>query len=124
MITQTITVLIIEDDEWLSDHFERVLKKEGYRVMVAPHALRAIEMIDDEQVDLIVLDVLLTGATAFALLHELQSYSDTAKIPVILCTNLACDLDMCDLKTYGVKKILDKTKMETDDLIATIKGLL
>ena len=118
------SVLIIEDDEWLAEQFCRVLKTAGYEVSVALNAIVAIQKIDSVCPDAIILDVLLTGTTAFALLHELQSYADTGNIPVILCTNLAADLKLKDLKTYGVKRIVDKTKMVPDDLIAAVRSVL
>lgn len=118
------SILIVEDDEWLAEQYCRMLKLEGLSVMVAPHAIAAIQMVDDVRFDLIILDVLLTGVTAFALLHELQSYDDTGVIPVLLCTNLAKDLSIKDLKSYGVKKIIDKTTMLPDDLVIEVKRLL
>jgi CheY-like chemotaxis protein len=120
----TATILIVEDDDWLAEQHVRVLNSAGYNTSVALHALAAIQIIDDINPDAIVLDVLLTGNTAFALLHELQSYGDTGDIPIILCTNLAGELSVDDLEPYGVKKILDKTTMVPDDLITAIKGVL
>lgn len=118
------SVLIVEDDKWLAEHFERVVKMAGYKAMVSPHALAAIEAVDDFHPDVIVLDVLLTGSTAFTLLHELQSYGDTGSIPVILCTNLASELKIEDLKPYGVKRILDKTTMLPEELASAVKSVL
>jgi len=117
-------VLIVEDDEWLAEQYARVLTTAGYKPVVASHALAAIQLIDDINPSVIILDVLLTGNTAFTLLHELQSYSDTGKIPIILCTSLAAELSMDNLKPYGVKKILDKTIMAPDDLAAALKSAL
>jgi CheY-like chemotaxis protein len=114
----------VEDDSWLSEQFSRMLKNEGYDVTVASNALAAIEKIDDINPDVIILDVLLTGSTAFALLHELQSYGDTGSIPVILCTNLASELKLEDLEPYGVKRILDKTLMVPDDLVVSVRSVL
>jgi DNA-binding response OmpR family regulator len=121
---KNVPILIIEDDRWLAEQYERVLKLAGYKTTVSQHASGAIDIIDDFHPKAIILDVLLTGATAFILLHELQSYSDTSKIPVILCTNLAAELSIDDLKPYGVCKIIDKTTMAPDDLNVAIKSLL
>jgi two-component system response regulator BaeR len=118
------SVLIVEDDKWLAEQHERVLAKAGYKTTVALHALAAMEAIDDIHPDVIVLDVLLIGNTAFALLHELQSYSDTGNIPVILCTNLAGEFSISELKPYGVRQILDKTKMVPNDLIAAVQSIM
>jgi len=93
-------------------------------VSVAPHAPAAIELVDSFHPEVIVLDVLLAGSTAFALLNELQSYSDTGMVPVILCTNIADQFDAKQLKEYGVKKVVDKTTMYPEDIIAAIRGVL
>ena len=74
------SILVVEDDNWLSEQYSRVLSNAGYLVHRASNALSAIEEIDDINPDAIILDVLLTGSTAFALLHELQSYGDTGGI--------------------------------------------
>lgn len=117
-------LLLVEDDPWLSELEMDVLTEAGYDVTLAPHAPSAISKIDDVRPDVIVLDVLLTGSTAFALLHELQSYDDTEKIPVILCTNMAESLNDQDLKSYGVRRVVDKTTMKPNDLVAAVRSVV
>lgn len=118
------SILVVEDDEWLAEQFARILRKENYKVTVSLHALSAMDMIDKVHPDLIVLDVLLTGSTAFALMHELQTYNDTSKIPIIICSNLASELAIDNLKPYGVKRLLDKATMKPSDLVAAVKSVL
>jgi len=118
------SILVVEDDNWLSEQYARVLCGAGYGVTTVSNALSAIEKIDDIRPDAVVLDVLLTGSTGFALLHELQSYEDTGEIPIILCTNLANELKLDDLKSYGVKRILDKTTMIPNDLTVSVRSVL
>jgi len=117
-------VLLVEDDPWLAELEAGVLTQAGYEVTLSPHAPSAIAKIDERQPDVIILDVLLTGSTAFALLHELQSYGDTKNVPVILCTNMAENLKLEDLKMYGVRRIIDKSTMQPDDLRAAIRSVL
>jgi len=118
------SILIVEDDKWLAEQYSRVLLMAGYKIKVTSHALEAIRVIDDIHPDAIILDVLLTGSTAFTLLHELQSYGDTGVIPIILCTNLATELSLEDLAPYGVKRILDKAKMNPGDLEVALRSVL
>jgi twitching motility two-component system response regulator PilH len=118
------TVLLVEDDAWLADMEARVLHGAGYKVHVAAHALAAIDLIDEMTPDVIILDVLLAGSTAFSLLNELQSHEDTNSVPVILCTNLAEQFDSTQLKLYGVKRIVDKTTMHPNDLVVAVKAVL
>jgi CheY-like chemotaxis protein len=117
-------ILIVEDDQWLAEQYARVLRQSNYGVTVAQHALMAIQAVDVVMPDAIVLDMLLTGSTALALMHELQSYVDTGSIPIILCTNLASELSLDDLKPYGVKLILDKAIMLPEDLAAGVRSVL
>ncbi len=118
------SLLIVEDDEWLAEQQARVLTKAGYKVARSPHAMAAIDAVDDEQPDAIILDMLLTGSTAFALMHELQSYGDTSGIPIVLCTNLAGDIALEDVAPYGVRRILDKTTMAPDDVVTAVRSVL
>ncbi len=117
-------ILLVEDDPWLAELETSVLTDAGFTVTHAAHAPSAIAKIDQSPPDVIILDVLLTGSTAFALLHELQSYGDTKITPVILCTNMAETLDVNELKQYGVRRIIDKTTMQLDDLPAAVRSVL
>jgi CheY-like chemotaxis protein len=120
----TKLVLVVEDDRWLAEQYSRVLSAANYKSIIVTHALAAIQAVDDYQPDAIILDVLLTGSTAFALLHELQSYGDTGDIPIILCTNLASELSLDDLKPYGVRRVIDKTTMQPDDIVVALRSVL
>lgn len=124
MTKKLSTVLLVEDDPWLAELEAEILVQAGYEVIHAPHAPSAIAKIDEKQPAIIILDVLLTGSTAFALLHELQSYGDTKVVPVILCTNMAEHLKLEDLHTYGVRRIIDKSVMHPDDILAAVRSIL
>lgn len=123
-MTKQPYVLIVEDDDWLAEQHARTLKVAGIRTDTVPHALAAIDAIDQQRPDALVLDVLLAGPNAFTLLHELQSYADLASIPVILCTNGADQLTGEDLQAYGVTRVLDKATMRPDDLTAAVRRAL
>jgi CheY-like chemotaxis protein len=118
------TVLIVEDDLWLAEQYSRIISSAGYKTTTASNAQSAIQMIDDNQPDAIILDMLLTGSTAIALLHELQSYGDTCVIPIIICTNLASELSLDNLRSYGVRQIIDKTTMAPNDLIIALQDVM
>lgn len=120
----TQRVVVVEDDQWLAEHYLRILRRAGYETYHAAHAIDAIDVIDKVQPHAILLDVLLTGTTALALLHELRSHADLADIPVILATNLADQIDLNDVSGYGVTRLLDKATMHPDDVVAAIRGSL
>ncbi len=114
--------LIIEDDRWLGDSYDKILSEDGFVVVRAEDAESAMCLVEECLPDIIVADVMLQGHTVFALLHELQSYDDTQKIPVVLCSNLdVAVLEKTKLDQYGVRQVLDKTLLKPDQFIETVR---
>jgi DNA-binding NarL/FixJ family response regulator len=83
----------------------------------ADSVISGLDIINQMKPDLIFLDILLKGHSAFALLNELQSYADTVKIPVVVCSNLSENLDESALKNYGVVGILDKSTARPREIL-------
>ena len=120
---KSIDILLVEDDAWLGEQFARVLQSHAYTVRHAINGQVAMDMINEVVPDVLIVDILLTGGTIMTLLHELQSYHDTATVPVILCSNLAGQIELSDVKPYGVRRILDKTTMLPEDLVAAVRSV-
>jgi twitching motility two-component system response regulator PilH len=93
----------------------------GFTVTHVPHGLAAIEALDRFKPDILVLDIFLPGPNALALLHELQSYADLARLPIIVCSNSAADVPEGALTEYGVSCVIDKTSMQPVDLVAAVR---
>lgn len=117
-------VLLVEDDILLAHQFMGVLQRASFEVTHARHAGEAITIIEQQLPDVIVLDILLPATSGLALLHELQSYSDTAQVPVIVCTSMADTLELDELQTYGVRRLLDKVTMQPGDIVTAVKALV
>ena len=117
----TKRILLIDDDAWFVEQLARTVAKAGYEVVLARNGIEGMEQIDIAMPDAIILDFFMPGPNGLVLLHELQSHSDLAAIPVILCTNSAADVAPEDLVQYGVRRVLDKTTMEPADVVAAIR---
>lgn len=115
------TILIIDDDVWFAEQISRVIRAAGYKTKHAPDGLAAIELIDKSLPDMIILDMFLPGPNALVLLHEMQSYSDLAALPVVVCTSSAADIPSNGLSVYGVRQVLDKASMQPQDVVAAVK---
>lgn len=118
------TILIIEDDAWLAEHYSRTLEQAGYETRHAGDALAGIAAIDETMPDVVVLDVFLPGPNALVLLHEMQSHTDLSALPVVVCTNNPIALPPDSLRAYGVRQVLDKGEMRPSDLVAAIRRVL
>lgn len=117
-------VLIVEDDAWFAELYARMLNGAGYSSTSVSNGYSAMDAVDAYLPKVIILDMFLAGGTAMTLLHELQSYDDTGKIPVILCTNTATHFAVRDMAQYGVERILDKATMHPEDIASAVKGVL
>lgn len=117
------TVLVIESNQWLGDQYQRNLEKGGFTVCRASNGYSAIDAIDTSPPAAIVMSLMLDGPGALGLLHELQSYTDTAEIPVIVCMDVPGTM-AGGLEQYGVKRIIDTTSMKPDDMPATVRSVL
>ncbi len=87
---------------------------EAPEILEFKNPIDAMYSLEDPLPSLIFLDVLLPGADAFTFLHELLSYPDTAKIPIVIVS--ALDLSKFDLKLYGVRAILNKETLTPEDI--------
>ncbi len=117
-------ILIVDDDRWFYELLERQLVAAKYDVASAENGVAAMKQIDSNPPDAIILDMFMPGPDGLVLLHELQSYSDLASIPVILCTNSVPDVPQNILRSYGIVRVLDKTTMKPDDVITAVRKAL
>ncbi|MCA9334794.1 response regulator [Candidatus Saccharibacteria bacterium] len=116
------SVLIIESEPWLGDHYESILRKEGFCVDRASHAYAAMDMVDKKMPSAIVMSLLLSGTSGIGLLHELQTYVDTSQIPIVVYGRYT-DITLEDLEPYGVRRFLDSAIMRPEDVVAAVRSV-
>lgn len=76
-------ILVVDDEAMVREVVCAYLDREGFKVFEAGTGSQAVEMINAESPDLIVLDVMLPEVDGFTIINELRRQSD---IPVILLT--------------------------------------
>lgn len=110
-------IFVIEDDRGWESYYRRILgdSAEYFHDGVAAIA----EMNFDEPPALVILDVLLTGPTGFAVLNEMRSYPELMNVPVVIVSsvNLADDI----AEKYGVVAVFDKGSMKPAELLEVIE---
>lgn len=114
-----MNVLLVEDDQWVSECYRMWLQGAGFSVCVARDAQEALDALDDFTCDVIVLDLLLSGANGVQLLSVLASHSDLMHIPVVVCSTAVPQADI-DWSAYGVVCVLNKADITPEAFIQKI----
>ncbi len=108
------TVLVVDDDASVLLYLEQVLKGEGYRVLTAPGAGAARDLLDSETPDLLLLDVQMPGMGGYDLLAVLREEDRTARIPVMFLTVKDAPSDEARGLKEGVADYLSKDILTPD----------
>ena len=85
------SILLIEPDILLGKRYAHALTGHGHKIRRATNAQDAITSLDSHLPDLILLEISMQDHNGIEFLYELHSYADTAKIPILLLTNVAYD---------------------------------
>lgn len=117
---QATKVLVVDDDRPIVDFITEVLRDEGYSVRGAFDATSALTAIEAETPDIVLLDLLMPGASGAELFRTLVE-RDLATVPIILMTadNHAVEA----LMAQGVKFILLKP-FDLDTLLDCVQSAL
>ena len=107
-------IFVIDDDRIMAKCIARATRREAGDVRIFGNVYDAIDVLSDELPEMIFMDVLLTGPDGFTLLNELSSYSDTAKIPIVIVS--ALNFAGADLSDYGVVGVLNKETMLPEEI--------
>ena len=114
-----IKILVVEDEKPISDLIRLNLRKEGYDCTPVYDGLDAIDMIDQERFDLVLLDVMLPGADGF----EVMEYIRPLEIPVIFITARSAIDDRLKGLTSGAEDYMIKP-FDPKDLLARVNIVL
>lgn len=77
-----IKILIVDDEKPICDLIDINLSAAGYHCKTVQDGLEAIDMIENEKFDLILLDIMLPGADGY----DIMEYIKPLKVPVIFIT--------------------------------------
>jgi DNA-binding response OmpR family regulator len=120
------TILLAEDDVFVSDIYYRKLTSDGFDVKVASNGLEAIEKLKEEPKvpDLILLDVMMPYMNGKEVIRELKNNEQWKSIPVIFLTNVSEKDDMEPEVLALADKYLIKSHFTPAEVVEKIESLL
>ena len=117
------TALIVDDSPTQMEVISSCLRRGGLNVETAGNGDEALAKISSQKPDVIILDVVLPGRSGFELCRDLKAEAGTSKIPVVLCSTKASEMD----KFWGMKQGADAylTKpVDQEELLRTVNQLI
>lgn len=116
-------VLVIEDEMFVRELYERVLKQAGIEVITAPDGISGVEAAQSKP-DLILLDILLPGLNGLQVLQRLKQDPATRQIPVVLLTNLGQESIIKKALAFGASGYLMKVRVSPYQIVTHVKEFL
>jgi two-component system, OmpR family, response regulator RegX3 len=118
--TGAASILVVDDEESITQFVSYNLKKEGYDVVVARDGDSALELADRQRFDLVVLDIMLPGIDGFEVCRRLRAKDD---MPVLFLSARDTELDKVVGLEMGADDYLAKP-FGIRELQARVKALL
>ncbi len=115
------TVLLVEDDERISEPLIRVLKAEDFDVVHVPAGNRALDAVADARPDLVLLDLTLPDIDGLDVCRKIRS--DHADLPIIMLTARAEEMDVIVGLNAGADDYVAKP-FRLAELVARIRARL
>ncbi len=88
-MSQATRFLVIEDDRDSREITALILRVEGYHVQVAENRDKALAMLLDMDVDVIVMDYMMPGTSAFSFCQQIREQSPKTRIILTTASNIA-----------------------------------
>ena len=102
------TILVVDDNPDLVVILKTILEIKGYEVQTAYSGQEALNLLQDQKPDLILLDVMMPRMHGLEVLKQLKGNLDTASIPVILLTAKVLQSDVLEGYKCGAANYITK----------------
>jgi PAS domain S-box-containing protein len=117
-------VMVVEDEQMTRDILCRALTLAGWQVDEAEHGRKALEILQEKPIDIILLDLMMPEMDGFEFIEELQKDETWQTIPIVVLT--AKDLDEAERATLNnyVKTILSKNGQGVELAVRAVQKAL
>ncbi|HEV2072187.1 MAG TPA: response regulator transcription factor [Thermomicrobiales bacterium] len=116
-------VLVVDDEASIVRLLRATLEADGFGVATADRGPTALNIINTERPDLVVLDVMMPEMDGFETLRRIRSQSQVPRVPVIMLTARTGDIDKLQGFQSGADDYVTKP-FNPDELLARITAVL
>ena len=112
-------VLVVDDEQRILNFLSSKLRASGYEVFTASNGAEALEQVQAQEPDLVMLDVMMPKMDGFETLKEIRSLSS---VPVIILSAKGANADKIKGLDLGADDYLAKP-FSPDELVARIEAV-
>lgn len=113
-------ILVVEDEESLSEPLAFLLGREGFEVQVADNGIDAVTEFERNGADLVLLDVMLPGQSGMEVCKQIRAVS---AVPIIMLTAKDSEIDKVLGLELGADDYVTKP-YSSRELIARVRAVL
>jgi len=116
-------ILVVDDDVQLVDALQIRLEAKGYEVVTAYDGQKALEKVQNQMPDLVILDLMMPKLSGEDVCREIRKDEKAANLPIIMLTGKSSDIDKVVGEVIGASCYMSKP-FEDDELLEKINELL
>ena len=79
-------ILVVDDDRDVAGTIERTLKRKGHQVVVAYGGVQALQLIQGQRPDLVVLDIMMPRMDGIEVCQRIRTLPNVASVPILFLT--------------------------------------
>lgn len=118
-------ILVVEDDQFLRELYDELLKEEGYEVTLAEDGEKGLAQMQKGGFDLILLDIMLPKIDGLEILRRVKNKPpEKQNGSTVLLTNLGQDSIIKEGFSLGASGYLIKSAMNPDQVLSEVKVFL
>lgn len=117
-------ILLVEDEDFIRELYQRQLSKEGFMVKAAPDGTQGLAALNAEKFDLLLLDIMLPGMNGLQVLREFKTKNPGSPMITILLTNLGQEAVIKEGFELGAQAYLIKASYTPDQVVQEVKNAL
>src|ERR1700733_11248940 len=114
-------LLIVDDEVDIANSIQYVLNQEGFSTLLAHDGMKAIQLIEAEKPDLIILDLMMPGLDGYEVCRRVRAAD--RKTPILMLTARTSEIDTVVGLELGANDYISKP-VRLRELVARVKAHL
>jgi CheY-like chemotaxis protein/two-component sensor histidine kinase len=116
-------ILVADDDEWIRQLLETMLRDEGYQVALAANGREAWEMLRSEKPDVLLLDLTMPEISGWELMQKIFADESLRQTRVVVMTGQTLTPDEQKSVSQNIRGFLKKSEFKIEKILAEVRAV-